>query len=67
LVKSKQTQIEKFREAAKEAGTDESEDRFNKTLKDLAKTPREAGHTELPSSADAGGADAPPHQKPKSS
>jgi len=48
MAKSKQTQIEKFREAAKEAGTDESEDRFNKTLKDLAKSPREAetGHND---------------------
>jgi hypothetical protein len=36
------TQIEKFREAAKEAGTDESEERFNATLKGLAKSPREA-------------------------
>ena len=31
------TQVEKFREAAREAGTDESEDAFNKTLKNLAK------------------------------
>jgi hypothetical protein len=37
------SQIEKFREAAKEAGTDDSEERFNATLKDLAKTPREGG------------------------
>jgi hypothetical protein len=36
------SQVEKFREAAKEAGTDVSEERFNATLKDLAKTPREA-------------------------
>ncbi len=33
------SQIEKFREAAREAETDESEDRFNETLKDLAKAP----------------------------
>jgi hypothetical protein len=37
----KKSQIEKFREAAKEAGADDSEERFNKTLKDLAKSPRE--------------------------
>jgi hypothetical protein len=30
-------QIEKFREAAKEAGTDESEQRFNERLKELAR------------------------------
>jgi hypothetical protein len=36
------SQIQKFREAAKEAGADESEERFNKTLKDLAKSPSEA-------------------------
>jgi hypothetical protein len=36
------SQVEKFREAAKEAGTDESEARFNATLKDLAKAPRDA-------------------------
>jgi hypothetical protein len=41
---AKKTQIEKFREAAKEAGTDDSEERFNKTLKDLA-TSREAKET----------------------
>ena len=35
------SQVQKFREAAKEAGTDDSEERFNATLKDLAKTPRE--------------------------
>jgi hypothetical protein len=39
---AQKTQIQKFREAAKEAGADESEERFNKTLKDLAKLPREA-------------------------
>jgi hypothetical protein len=38
---AKKTQIQKFREAAKEAGTDDSEERFNKTLKDMAKSPRE--------------------------
>lgn len=31
------------------------------------KAPREASQKELPSSADVEGADAPPHQKPKSS
>jgi hypothetical protein len=31
---AKKSQIEKFREAAKEAGTGESEERFNKTVKD---------------------------------
>jgi hypothetical protein len=36
----KKSQVEKFREAAKQAGTDDSEARFNATLKDLAKTPR---------------------------
>jgi hypothetical protein len=39
---AKKSQVQKFREAAKEAGTDESEDRFNETLKGLAKSPREA-------------------------
>jgi hypothetical protein len=38
---SKKSQVEKFREAARKAGTDESEARFNTTLKDLAKAPRE--------------------------
>lgn len=31
------SQVEKFREAAREAGTDESEGAFNATLKNLAK------------------------------
>jgi hypothetical protein len=31
------SQVEKFREAAKEAGTDESEQRFNERLKELAR------------------------------
>jgi hypothetical protein len=35
------SQVEKFREAAREAGTDESEERFNATLKDLAKAARD--------------------------
>jgi hypothetical protein len=39
---AKKSQVQKFREAAKEAGTDESEERFNATLKDLAKSSREA-------------------------
>jgi len=38
---AEKSQIEKFREAAKEAGTDDSEDAFNATLKNLAKAPRE--------------------------
>jgi hypothetical protein len=59
----KKSQVEKFREAAKETGTYESEDAFNTTLKNLAKS----GQKDLPSSADAGEADASPHQKPKSS
>jgi hypothetical protein len=50
------SQVEKFREAAKEAGTDDSEEHFNDTLKGLAKSPREAdkaarnkpGETEKP-------------------
>lgn len=39
---AKKSQVQKFREAAKETGTDESEERFNATLKDLAKAPRDA-------------------------
>jgi hypothetical protein len=39
---AKKSQVQKFREAAKEAGTDESEERFNATLKDLAKAARDA-------------------------
>jgi hypothetical protein len=39
---AKKTQIEKFREAAREAGSDDSEERFNETLKGLAKKPRDA-------------------------
>jgi hypothetical protein len=34
--------LRSFGEAAKEAGTDDSEERFNATLKDLAKSLREA-------------------------
>jgi len=37
----RKSQVEKFREAAREAETDDSEDAFNATLKDLAKAPRE--------------------------
>jgi hypothetical protein len=33
----KKSKVEKFREAAREAGTDESEERFNATLKDWLK------------------------------
>jgi hypothetical protein len=35
------SQVDKFREAAREAGTDESEDAFNATLKELAKAKRD--------------------------
>jgi hypothetical protein len=62
---AKKSQIEKFREAAKEAGTDDSEDAFNATLKGLAKTAR--GQKEMPPSADVKEAGASSHQKPKSS
>jgi len=57
---AKKTQILKFREAAKEAGTDDSEERFNATLKDLAKSSREtdkAGHNE------PGDAEKPKHKQ----
>jgi hypothetical protein len=64
---TKKSQVQKFREAAKEAGADNSEARFNATLKDLAKSPREAGQKEMPPSADAKEAGASSHQKPKSS
>jgi hypothetical protein len=37
----KKSQVEKFREAAREAETGESEDAFNKTLKELAKSSRQ--------------------------
>jgi hypothetical protein len=43
---AKKSQLQKFREAAREAGTDDSEERFNMTLKQLAKKrrePRDAG------------------------
>jgi hypothetical protein len=46
----KKSQVEKFREAAREAGTDESEEHFKATLKNLAKSPRgakEAGHDDV--------------------
>ncbi len=33
------SQVEKFREAAREAGTDDSKDAFNKTLQDIARKP----------------------------
>jgi hypothetical protein len=45
------SQIDKFREAAKEAGADESEERFNATLKGLAKAkrdPKEGGKDPKP-------------------
>jgi hypothetical protein len=61
----KKSQVEKFRKAAKEAGTDDSEERFNATLKNLAGTPQ--GRKEMPPSADAKEAGAPLRQKPKSS
>jgi len=34
------SQVEKFREAARDAGADESEDAFNATLKGLARAPK---------------------------
>lgn len=39
---AKKSQIQKFREAARAAGTDDFEERFNATLKGLAKTKRKA-------------------------
>jgi hypothetical protein len=41
LAMAKKSQVEKFREAAKEARTDESEQRFNERLKELARQKRE--------------------------
>jgi hypothetical protein len=38
---AKKSQIQKFRDAAREAGTDESEERFNAALKELANTKRD--------------------------
>jgi hypothetical protein len=38
--------VQKFREAAREDGADESEERFNATLKDLAKRSRESKTSE---------------------
>jgi hypothetical protein len=62
---AKKTQVQKFREAAKEAGTDDSDERFNATLKDMAK--KSHGQKVMPPSADAKEAGASSHQKPKSS
>jgi hypothetical protein len=59
---AKKSQIEKFREAARQAEADESEERFDETLKNLAK-----GHKNLPSSTDEVETGASPRQKPKSS
>ena len=39
---AKKSQVQKFREAAREAQADDSEDRFNATLKALARKPRVA-------------------------
>jgi hypothetical protein len=39
--KTKKSQVQKFRDATR-AETDDSEERFNATLKGLAKAPREA-------------------------
>jgi hypothetical protein len=39
------SQVQKFREVAGEAGTDESEERFNAMPKDLGKTPPDAQGT----------------------
>jgi len=61
-VMAKKSQVEKFREAAKEAGTDDSEERFNATLKDMAKS---HGQKVMPPSADAKEAVASSRQKPK--
>ena len=36
----KKPQIDKFREAARELGCDESEERFDETLKRIAKAPK---------------------------
>ncbi len=55
---AKKSQIKKFREAAREAGTDDSEERFNATLKDLAKSPREA---EKAGQSEPGGDEKPKH------
>jgi hypothetical protein len=55
---AKKSQVQKFREATKEAGTDESEERFNSTLKDLAKSPREADKA---SQNEPGDAEKPKH------
>jgi hypothetical protein len=52
------SQIQKFRGAAKEAGTDDSEERFNATLNDTAKSPREAKET---GQKERGDADKPKH------
>ncbi|PJG53750.1 hypothetical protein CVM73_18645 [Bradyrhizobium forestalis] len=38
----KKSQVEKFREAAREADADDSQERFDATLKGLAKSPRTA-------------------------
>ena len=37
VMAKKKSQVEKFRDAAREAGTDDSEDAFNAMLKGLAK------------------------------
>lgn len=42
MAKEPKSQIQKFREAAKEAETDESEPRFNERLKEMARQKREA-------------------------
>jgi hypothetical protein len=39
--KKEKSQVEKFREAAKEAETDDSEKRFDERLKELARQKRE--------------------------
>jgi hypothetical protein len=38
---NEKTQLERFKEAAREHGTDDDEDRFNEKLKKLAKKPEE--------------------------
>ena len=48
----KKSQVEKFKEAAREAGADESEDAFNATLKNVAKPSREASKGQKRDNAD---------------
>ena len=65
----RKSQVEKFREAAREAETDDSEDRFNTALKDMARSPREAKQEGQKKRDDADKTSCRPSavQKPKSS